>query len=222
MNERLDYCVDLEHPELGAKEFAFYLDGGERLQLPNPYYGEGDILYCTLYNGSNTVVKLDLSDFTATTLCTMPFENELPKRCTAKDGKLCFITSHEETKIVSVDMMTGDTEIVNEDPTNAAHWEFPYEGYIIGAPGFTFNAEAPEGITVYDLSGNLLQTVPYEKSGYNIFPNYALGNYIFGTEAAMDYSDKARLEFLNDHAPNWYLDIRDIGTDDLMWRKWEP
>lgn len=220
--ERIHYCVDLEHIEDGVKEFELTLDGKEEIPLPYPYYGEGEQLYCTLNNGSNTVIKIDLSDFTATTLCTMPFEQELPKRCVRKDDKLYFITSNEETKIISVDMNTGETEIVNDDSTNQALWEFPYGDYIIGAPGFNFDPEAPEGITVYDLNGNIVQTVPYETSGANVSPNFALGYYIFGTEAAMSITDKARLEYLTNHAPNWYLDIRDIGTDNLMWRKWEP
>ena len=220
-DNRYYYYFELDHPENGLQKYELLLDGEKRVGFPMPIiYSRGDELYCSEYWGSKAIFKVDLKNMTAQTFCTLPVEEECMRRACYIDDKLYIVSSSEECKIVSIDLETGETETVNSDDTKLSLWEKPYGGYIIGAPGRYFGDENyPQGTVIYDMNGELIQSIPYEVTGVNLYPCYFADNYVFAKESG---SSKKLVEYLLYHAPNWYLDIRDIGTDNLMWRRWEP
>ena len=214
--------VDLSRPEEGLKELAFKLDGGEEtVGIMCMLYAEGDIIYSTEKAAGKTLYKLNMADRTATTLCTLPFEGEDMRCCSFIDGKLCFCNSWYEGIIVNVDAETGEMEIVNTAEPEQTLWRYPLDEYIIGSyPNYEDGVIS--GLIVYDMQGNELQRVPFEEAGPAPTIRCIFGHYALGYLGTNDMTRWDIIDYPSIHAPNWYIDLNDIGTDNLMWRSWEP
>ena len=217
-----EFVFDLSRPEDGLSELSFKLDGGEEtVGHMSMRYAEGDIIYSTDTLQGNTVYKLDLSTRTAKTLCTLPFEYAFIRWCSLYEGKLWFCSWYDEGMIVSVDAETGETEIVNTAEPGKTLWWYHLGEYIIGAsPDYGDGCE--NGTVIYDKNGNEVQRITCDEMGVGLTFCCVFGNYAFGQVSTNDPTQTDIIDFLSAHAPVWYLDLNDIGTNNLMWRKWEP
>ena len=71
-------------------------------------------------------------------------------------------------------------------------------------------------IRFYDIEGSPLAVIEYGEGAEPIQLDYNcfIGDYLFGLLSTTGLGIVTE--------PTWYLDLNDIGTDNLMWRRWEP
>ena len=110
----------------------------------------------------------------------------------------------------------GELTVLNKAEPQTMKWYRPYRRFIFGSA--TANSLNPslKGTTVYDYYGSIINDIPYESYNTDITISYILCDYVFGHDY---YEEGANVM---EETPQWYLDIRDIGTENLMWRRWEP
>ena len=212
---KIDYCmylVDLDDPTQ-AERLTFAVEGGEDLNVLYIECAVGDILYCRCGASDPNVFRCDLSDRTAVKLCTLPF-TPFANSCGLHDGKLYFADPLFSKLLVSIDTETGELVTVKENENLEDMWGCPFGDYIFGA--MRKGSDFPiSGTAVYDYNGDLIQEIPvsaYDERELSIY--YALGDYIFGYEDVNGWETTS--------TPKWYLRVSDVGTDNFMWRRWEP
>lgn len=221
--ERTCYLLDLDDPGAGLEELEFKLDGGdETVGVMCMRYGEGDIIYSTDTLEGNNVYRLDLSARTATTLGVLPFDDKSIRLCSLYEGKLYFADGFYEGKIVAIDAKTGEMEIMCSAEPKTELWYYPCGAYVLGAEPNYAGSSVPCGTVIYSNTGEVLQRIEFEDYNENIGICCISGYYVFGVISTNDPSQTKIIEYLDTHGPNWYLDLRDIGTGNLAWRKWEP
>lgn len=178
--------------------------------------GDGDILYGVwddVKNGTGTyVMKANLADRTVERVCPIPF---WPDEAVISGGKLYLYNCWNDFGIACMDLETNELTVITRDEPADKHWFKANDKYLIGA-GTGYEGEY-RGTRIYDLGFNLIQELPYETYGTNIYVTYITESFVFGIEA----DDWGGFD-LDAHTPTWYLDLNDIGTEGFGWHRWEP
>ena len=205
---RFKYVIDLSAKELEQKPFDLRDEKGEISDMPIPVYGNGELLYCVDDDGRE-VLLMDIAAQTLTKLCDLPFTGCY--MCGYEDGLLYFFDD-DSGKIAAVDDATGELSIVFEDEPMTRRWKFESGGYVFGAYP---KSDERRGTEISDLTGKLIREIPYETYNRDIDIVRIMDGYVFGI-------DRRNGRSIIEYTPDWYLDLRDIGTDALQWRRWAP
>ena len=234
-SETTTYVVDLSARKLEQKALDAVLETGEKTYVGKCVAGKDNTVYHWQSKNVETVdpasgeaktkaitslYKTDLETGATRKLCVLPFQ---PPYCNCSlEGELLYICgSTDESVILTVNTETGELTTVNTAELYSVCWYTPYHGYIIGTAGKTSSASDGTplenlGAFLYDLSGELICSIPYESYSAEIYILFALGDRLFGIEQT---DEPASFDSL---LPTWYLDLSEIGTDALAWRRWEP
>ena len=203
------YVVDLGADATEQKPFGGVFH--DRLYI---WVGDGDTLYAMGAEPDtlNKVFKISIPSQTIEELCTLP---ETPSRCwQLENGRLIIAGGSDAPSIYSVDIESGEYETIFTAEPNTQIWRFMYKGYVFGS-GVKIDGGIL-GTHICADSGNEVASIPYEAYDADIDIVAVLGDHVFGFDISDDFD---RVFYA---PPDMYLDIRDIGTDNLMWRKWEP
>ena len=216
-HESYSYLFDLGREPLEPEPYegSYDKDGNLIFRFGHLIAGDGDILYSLSDNDNSeyrSVYKFNIAERTVDELCRISLSEEYLKSWLDGD-KLYLCSSWGQGIILYVDVNDGSVTVLNEAAPKTKRWRYPYRNYIIGA--YTSSADELKGTAVYDINGELIQEIPYSAYNTDITISYIIGDYAFGRDTSLD-------ENALDDLPTWYLDLRDIGTDNLMWRKWEP
>ena len=204
--------VDLDDPG-HFEELSFLLDGEETIGMPYVFFAVGETLYGVDWLDTPYIIRCDIATRTAESLCTLPFSPGYQGSC-IYDNKLYFCDAYDTGLIVSVDMETGEMETVAEAEPATELWIYPQGGYVFGS-GSDVNP-FPNGTKVYDLSGNLVDEIPY--SDYDercLSICYSIGDYVFANE----YVNGTERSY---QPPEWYLLVSEVGTENFRWHRWAP
>ena len=209
------FCIDLSRPDIKMVEYGITDENGAPADLPMVVIGQGDKLYCLSNDGENIVYCLDIPTATIKTICRLPADPG--PLCTALyDDTLQFCLAWDLGKIINVDINTGEQTVINEAEPQTEKWFHPYRRYIFGSSTSRSLNPSLKGTAVYDMNGELLTDIPYDSYNTDIIISFILGDYAFGHDYYADGANSMG------ETPQWYLDLNDIGTDRLMWRRWEP
>ena len=219
---RYTFVIDVSAKKPEQKLF----ETGEALPYYSPIIGEGDVLY-SVDRDTKTLCRTDFREQTLERICELPIiptggvirGTELILCTRAFDaytveivgGEQQAVLKHYDSGIVRVDLETGEVTVVKNSSENGL-WGKAYDNYIIGGGVWNNGETERRGTFIYDLSGKLLQEVQYPDTETIIEIRYIIDNYVFGFDKASGTNS----------LPMWYLDLNDIGTDNLMWRRWEP
>ena len=210
--DTLIYLVDLslEKPSMELTSFTY--------ETSLPVCGQGDTVYTFNTLENNSIYKLDLAKGTSEKLCEIPFYPE--SGFVLKGSRLYAADSIVDHQLVYIDLDTGTLTNLRSLDENV---KFVFtDDYILGAGSVSIDPSGPqatpkgEGTLIYDYEGNLIQHIPYETYNVNIFAFLASGNYVLGYDA-----DSQTLNNLTS-PPQWYLDLSELGSEDMTWHKWAP
>ena len=231
-----NYIVDLSAKKLEQKRLDAVLDTGEKTHVGFCFAGRGSMVYHVQNEVGETIAdpdlgtertriistlyKTDLETGATVKLCVLPFQ-PFGGDCSLEGDLLYFCGSDTEYRIVSVNTETGELTHINSAELYSVRWYTPYKGYILGTTtNFSTKPDMTPldltGTDIYSLSGELLYNIPYEDYNADISILFVIGDYVFGVERTQLIENPTYL------LPTWYLNISDIGTDNLMWRKWAP
>lgn len=203
--ESYHYLIDLSREPVTAEPFDGYFDESGTARSGIFLAGDGNIMYSYNADDNNAIYRFDIDARSAAKLCELPFDFN-GRGCWLDGQKLYFCCGSD---IACVNADNGSIEILSDSAPEAVEWLFPFNDYVFGE-----SAEASVSeICVCDFGGTLKARIPFPADA-DIAISYAIGDCIFGYESGSEN----KLE----DPPSWYLDIRDIGTDRLMWRRWEP
>ena len=202
------YVLDLSTDELELKKIEL----PEGVTLGDPVAGEGNELYCICEDDAARIVKADLESLSVIELCELSFVPDLFS-CELKDGHLYFAEGWDQGKIYRIDTVSGAEEVVASAEPQTRRWYHPYGEYVFGSN--TGSVPSLKGTEISDLSGNLIQELTYSDSDPEIVICKILGDHVFGYEIG----ESAQV---SEKPPTWYLDIGEIGSGDLAWRRWAP
>ena len=208
------YIVDLSAAPIKSVKIDLVDETGNSVDFRLPIIGCGDKLYCLSNDGENYVYCVDISNAVRTTVCQLPADPGLASTA-LYDDTLYFCLAWDYGGIITVDVNTGEQTVLNKAEPQTVKWYLPYKRFIFGSNTSKSINPDLKGTAVYDYDGELIKDIPYESYNTDINISYIIGNYVFG------YDHCEGGEFVT-APPTWYLDLRDIGTDNLMWRKWEP
>ena len=202
--------LSVDPPEL--KELVLQDERGEAYPyFLNPVLGKDDMLILSHLDKELYIV--DLAGGTIKHLCELPFYLSR-KHCTISGNDLILCDGFNEGLIASVDVETGTLTTVNCAEPQTKQWYYPYKQYIFGSNGST--VPSLWQTEIYDLNGELIVHIPHEDyKDKSLWIVTMVGDYVFGYEPRNGILNTGDL-------PLWYLDICDIGTDKLAWRRWEP
>ena len=200
------------------------------------FEGEGSLAYGQLSYFDDTptqIVEVDLATGTVRELCEFAgniayYEREVGIR----DGKLYFCetdlgkgenymyTGEEIQHLYELDLETCELELIDE--TTAIYSKYrvfdTLSGYWYSTIGYDGGDE--KGTYICDIDRNEIAFLPAseypEEMGGKILLGRITEDYIF----AMPIDEDGF--YFEYGEPLWYLCKADIGTDNLMWRKWEP
>ena len=232
------YAADLREDKPEFKNI-YQRDAEHGLLFGRVCAGVGNVIYSLLpdfdkpdENGIATeskLLKTDLDRAEITELCELPvmWENSDAELV----GDTLFIADSAAGSLYSVNVSTGEYSVKEGIfPVNVKYIEqvwgegtriIPsYTHYIIyGGVVMVEEDRADEEehvIRFYDMEGSLLAVIEYGEGAEPIQLDYNrfIGDYLFG------WLPTAGVRIVTE--PTWYLDLNEIGTDNLMWRRWEP
>ena len=181
-------------------------------------YGETEIEMERPIFANSVIMRLDPETLKAERLC------ELPCYCsgiyTLYNGRLYFPLGYDAGMLFSVDTATGEVQMLNTCEPGVQCWQVFHDGRVLGVR--TSYLEGEPGTFIFDENGEITQTVPFEAYGEDVKFYFITGHYAFGYKGTNDIRDTKTMQYPGKNPPNWYLDLNDIGTDELMWKKWEP
>ena len=232
--ETTTYVVDLSARKLEQRKLDAYLETGEKTFVGYCVAGKDNIVYHwqsknveitdpvsgeTRTKAITSLYKTDLETGATSKLCVLPFQPFFGDSSLEGD-LLYFCESTDENIILTVNTETGELTTVNTAELYSVCWVTPYHGYIFGT--IDRKSSAPDGTPfenlgtfIYDLSGELVCSIPYESYSADIYILFALGDLVFGVER----SDVR--ETLDSLFPTWYLDLSEMGTENFVWHRWE-
>ena len=200
--ETMIFVVDLSRDKLEAELT------GLQWEVGLPVCGCGDTVYCINSVNNNSITKVDLAHGKAEKLCELP---DYPDAGLVLKGDRIYSAFYKQDKLFAyIDVNTGElTEICPLERN--MRYSFT-DDYLIGSGSDTSKGE---GTLIYDYEGNLIRHIPYETYNENVSANYCVGNYVFG----YDFND---ITYNGMVPPQWYLDLSELGSDDMTWHKWAP
>ena len=180
-----------------------------------PVCGRGDTVYCFNTLNNNSITKVDLVKGTQEKLCELPYYPDVG--LVLKGDRLYVTYNQYDHQFDYIDANTGETTHIM--PLEVKVKYKLTDDYLIGTdkkPKGTVasSTDDKKGTLIYDYEGNLVQQIPYEKYNRNIMAEFSSGDYVFGYDT--DMKDNSALP------PEWYLDLREIGSPDMTWHKWAP
>ena len=231
--ETTTYVVDLSARKLEQRKLDAYLETGEKTYVGYCVAGKDNIVYHwqsknveisdpvsgeTRTKAITSLYKTDLETGATSKLCILPFQPFFGDSSLEGD-LLYFCESTDENIILTVNTETGELTTVNTAELYSVCWVTPYHGYIFGT--IDRKSSAPDGTPfenlgtfIYDLSGELVCSIPYESYSADIYILFALGDRLFGVERTDDR------EAVTSLFPTWYLDLSEMGTEVFGWHRW--
>ena len=230
-----NYVIDLSENKPKQREIAVHDRDGNAIPLTAFLAGHGDTLFC---GHDRSIYSVNLASGESRFLCELPFETYVTTKGSYEDGKIWFCDGWDEGIIISVDAETGEITEVNSAEPQERMWYHVVNGRIFGTD-YPYEMElSPEvlemfrenGIEVpqkkypdrfctdiFDLYGSLIVNIPHEAYGdIRIGIGHILGDIVFGYEG----SESGGLDVRK--LPEYYLDLRELGTDSFGWKKWNP
>ena len=183
-----------------------------------PVCGRGDTVYCFNTPNNNSITKVDIKTKSEEKLCELPFYPY--SGLVLKDGRLYAADSFKTHRFISVDVETGDITPICSLERNVRF--IMSDDYLVGSGKIMANLNDTDGIPgkegtlILDYEGNLIQHIPYEKYGSNIVVYLSSGNLVFGYDGNDSTLDN------NSILLQWYLDLSELGSEDMTWHKWAP
>lgn len=228
---RYGYSIDLET----LQTVQLFSEYGDQIGFLI-FEGVGSHAYGQLSYHDGTPVKIadvDLSTGAVRELCEFAGNIAYYERKVGiHEGKLYFcetdlakgengmFTGEELQRMYTLDLETFELELIDE--TSAIYSKYrvfdTLSGYWYSTIGFDGGNE--KGTYICDINRNEIAFLPAseypEGTGGKLLLGRITKDYIF----AMPKDDSG---FYYEYGePLWYLAKSDIGTDNLMWRKWEP
>ena len=209
--DTLVYIVDMsaDKPEMELTDLKW--------EVGSPVCGCGDTVYCLNSVNNNSITKVDLASGKAETLCELPRYPDAG--LVLKGDRLYTVFYPMDRKFAYIDVNTGELTEICPLEHNVKY--VLTDDYVVGSGSWSPNGkDAPvvntDGTFIYDYEGNLVQHIPYERYEMNMLVYCSSGNYVF----AYDGSDLTQSN--TTQPPTWYLDLRELGSEDMTWHKWAP
>ena len=209
--DTLIYIVDMsaDKPEMELTDLKW--------EVGSPVCGCGDTVYCLNSVNNNSITKVDLASGKAETLCELPRYPDAG--LVLKGDRLYTVFYPMDRKFAYIDVNTGELTEICPLEHNVKY--VLTDDYVVGSGSWSPNGkDAPvvntDGTFIYDYEGNLVQHIPYERYEMNMLVYCSSGNYVF----AYDGSDLTQSN--TTQPPTWYLDLRELGSEDMTWHKWAP
>ena len=218
----------LEYRPVSAEAEEFGLSG------ISPMAGKGDKLCCysidtDAYAADGTRIvyacELDCTEAVLKRLGVMEAENIYPEfNYYIEDNALYYIghTGGEDARIqlYKFDLESGEAELqLSTRPTEMTWCEFDWQNGLLFTDQRRQDAVNERGIYFCSLEGETLDKHIYTDAELNeikkIMMFFQTESYIFGTGP-----DKNGAYNSQNAVPDWYIDKADIGTGDLMWKRW--
>lgn len=204
------FVIDLSDGEYEAKPFEIHSSDERASALGYVIAGRDNYIYSVILpNDDNVLYRTDLETGERIEVGVLPVVPELYD-CTLEGDNLIMCDGWDTGAIYEVSLETGQTHVLAQADNRSQLWHRYYKGKVYGAH---YGLEGSLFATgVYELDGTPIQIVDgsvYEK---HIIMKYMLGDLAFGFES--EHGDRV------DEPPRYYLDLTQVGTDDLLWREW--
>ena len=232
--------------ESGDTENRFCVSAGDgdtvySVEQNSDYDEQTDVLI----NHNSSVYKYDIAAQTRVKLCDLPI---ISQQCRGwlYNGKLYCVGADEHEQdhmvypeqgrpyvenfpgqrlmIVTVDVETGEIEIVNTAAREEAPWFCVFNGYVLGTVHETSVCELELGTYIYDLSGNFICRIPPVEGTPNVIVEYIVDDFFFGVQGVVsfmvDKNDEKIFDHNETHGPGWYFAADMIGKEDIAWQRW--
>lgn len=192
---------------------------------------------------NSEVYTFDLAAKTCVKLCDLPLCIDM-NRGWYSEGKLWYVGNSEEEQdtfilpeqglpyfeyfegqhrhIVCVDTATGEIETTATRPRDEVSWYILFSGHVMYCENGYTEYGLDRGTYIYGLDGELEGFIPYEKYNEDLSIYYIVGDMVFAYQTTNDLTDNRLSHYPSIKPPTYYLDLKELGTDDFNWHKWEP
>ena len=227
------YSLDLESMEV--TELIKGLTAEESFLSANLLAGRGDKLYAQIKplesDPPYRIAEIDLTDGSYRILWNGSHELRLYNRgvCLSGDTLQIIDVDYEtNTKtLYKIDINTCEIAVCGTGIAGQSVWDTidGASGYFYAALGPTLDDPGQRGVYICDMDMNVIDFVPASDKPKGakgqLIIGYITEDYIFGLEPVGNYGGIYSYAYFNG-VPRWYLEKADIGTGNLMWRRWEP